>query len=84
MAFQPKQIKEKIIVSSKKEKILISEKTSEQETIELEIALQKGLVSVRDLIAPASMKITPNHLILGNTYVRTLFVISYPNEISVG
>lgn len=82
MAFKPIQIKEKAIFKKPVETVLA--KTPEQEMIELEVALQRGLVSVRDLIAPASTRITPNFLVLGNTYLRTLFVISYPNEISVG
>jgi len=83
MAFKPTQVKEKVAFKKTSESV-IQAKTPEQEIIELEVALQRGLVSIRDLIAPASMKVTPNYLVLGETYLRTLFVISYPNEISVG
>jgi len=86
MVFQPSKIEEKLIPSKTiAGKGKISEKERiEKETVELEIALQKGLVSIRDLIAPASMKITPFNLMLGTTYARTLFVITYPAEVSVG
>jgi len=86
MVFQPSKIEEKLIPSKTiagKGKISEKERV-EKETVELEIALQKGLVSIRDLIAPASMKITPFNLMLGTTYARTLFVITYPAEVSVG
>lgn len=83
MAFQPRQIKEKVVEKRKIEPAMVV-KTVEQEMIELEVALQRGLVSIRDLIAPTSLRVTPNFLFLGKTYLRTLFVISYPNEISVG
>lgn len=53
-------------------------------TLEEERSYRKGIVSVRDLISPASMEVKPDHVKLGNTYVRTLFIISYPRYISVG
>lgn len=52
--------------------------------IEEEKAFRKGIISIRDLIAPASMKVHPNFLMLAGQYVRTIFVISYPRYISVG
>lgn len=45
---------------------------------------QRGEVSIRDIIAPASMRVTPAYLELGNKFVRTLFVINYPRYISIG
>ena len=39
---------------------------------------RQGMASVLDLIAPAAYKIEPNYLQLGSTYVRTLFVFTYP------
>lgn len=55
-----------------------------KEIIEEEIAYRRGILSVRDLISPASLKIDAKHLALGKKFVRTLFVISYPRYISVG
>lgn len=52
--------------------------------IEEEKAYRLGVVSIKDLIAPASFRIFPNHLILGDKFVRTIFVINYPRYISVG
>ena len=59
-----------------------AEKT--REYIEEEKAYRRGAVSIRDLIAPASFKITPNFLNLGELFVRTIFVINYPRYISIG
>lgn len=42
---------------------------------------QQGMSSVLDLIAPAALEIKPNYLKLGNTYVRTLFVFTYPSYV---
>lgn len=52
--------------------------------LEEERIYRKGVVSILDIIAPASMKIEPSYLLLGDKYVRTIFVISYPRYISVG
>ncbi len=41
----------------------------------------KGLASLLDLIAPASLVVTPSHLKLNNKFVRTLFVYTYPRYI---
>ncbi len=55
-----------------------------REVIEEEKAYRRGVLSVRDIIAPASLKIDANHLRLGDRFLRTMFVISYPRYISVG
>jgi type IV secretory pathway VirB4 component len=52
--------------------------------IEEEKAFRRGVLSVRDLISPASLKAEANFLVLGNKFVRTVFVIGYPRYISVG
>ena len=55
-----------------------------RDVIEEEKALRRGILSVKDIIAPASLKIDSNHLRLGDSFLRTIFVISYPRYISVG
>ncbi len=55
-----------------------------REMIEEEKAYRRGIVSIKDLIAPASMEVKPDFLRLGEKYVRTFFVINYPRYISVG
>jgi type IV secretory pathway VirB4 component len=90
--FQPQQAKkldEKIAQTQKEEKKKKEKELSEsvevtKEFIEEEKAYRKGVISIKDLIAPASMQVYPNYLMLGNKFVRTLFVINYPRYISVG
>ncbi len=55
-----------------------------REIIEEELALRRGILSVKDIIAPASIKVEANYLRLGNSFLRTVFVINYPRYISVG
>ncbi len=42
---------------------------------------EQGMSSVLDLVAPASLEIKPNYLKLGNVFVRTLFVFTYPSYV---
>lgn len=39
---------------------------------------RQGIAQLKDIIAPASIKITPQSIRLGETFARTIFVISYP------
>ncbi|MBU1202854.1 ATP-binding protein [Patescibacteria group bacterium] len=64
---------------SEKEKL-----TKEKELLEAEKAFREGIVSVRDIIAPASFKISSNFLQLNDSLVRTMFVVTYPRYVSIG
>lgn len=56
---------------------------AERVALEEERTYVKGVVSVRDMIAPASFEVTPSALKLNNIYLRTIFVINYPRYIGV-
>lgn len=55
-----------------------------QELIAAERAYRQGEVTIRDLIAPAAMKIDPKFLELNGQFVRTIFVMTYPRYLGVG
>jgi len=42
---------------------------------------REGMANVLDLIAPASLIVTPNYVQLENRYVRTLFAYTYPRYV---
>ncbi|HRY59950.1 MAG TPA: ATP-binding protein [Patescibacteria group bacterium] len=42
---------------------------------------EKGLASIRDLIAPSSVQITPNYIVINDLFIRTLFIFNYPRYI---
>lgn len=44
--------------------------------------LAQGSVTIRDIIAPSAIEVDFNHLKIGNTYFRTLFVAGYPRFVS--
>ena len=66
--------------SSKEQAVLALEK----ETIEEELRYRKGLVAIKDIIAPAAFEVQSNYVHLGSKYTRTLFVVGYPRYINVG
>ena len=50
----------------------------EKELLEEERIYRKGVVSIKDIVAPAGLKIEPTYIVLNETFVRTVFVVSYP------
>lgn len=60
------------------------ERETLSQLLEEERIYQRGVISIRDLIAPASFQVNPNFLKLGDTFVRTLFIVSYPRYVGVG
>lgn len=50
---------------------------SEEERI-----FEQGLASIRDLISPPAIRLTPNTMQIGEVLSRTLFVVAYPRFLS--
>ncbi len=42
---------------------------------------QTGLLSVRDLIAPTSLEVQNDHILLNDRFVRSFFVLTYPQYV---
>jgi conjugal transfer ATP-binding protein TraC len=86
MAFKPLQQTTQKRRSKAKLKIEAEEKRSEKEliTLEEERIFREGTVAIRDLIAPSALKIESNFVQLGDVFLRTIYVVSYPRYISVG
>jgi conjugal transfer ATP-binding protein TraC len=94
--FKPSDIKkqEKDIAQAeeKKEKLSFLKKQEKQEKevkeerilIEEERAFRRGVVTIKDIIAPSSFEVKPAYVRLGDKYTRTLFIIEYPRYISIG
>ncbi|MBT4722183.1 DUF87 domain-containing protein [Candidatus Falkowbacteria bacterium] len=63
----------------------ISKKSEKQVAVlEQEKTFQKGVTTILDIIAPESFEIKPSFVRLGDQFVRTLFIMTYPRYISVG
>lgn len=64
-----------------------NKKSEDQEsivTLEEERVYREGTVAIRDLIAPSAFRVESNFIQLGDTFLRTIYVITYPRYISVG
>lgn len=53
-------------------------KDKNKQLLESDTLYQEGEATVRDLIAPAALKVSTNSVQVGETHARTLFVIAYP------
>ena len=62
------------ILGKKKQKLTPDE---EKAILEGEKIYQRGVVSIKDIISPAAFKVEPSLLVLGQKYVRTLFLVNY-------
>ncbi|MBM5790063.1 DUF87 domain-containing protein [Candidatus Parcubacteria bacterium] len=56
----------------------------ERELLEEERIYRRGVVTVKDIISPASFEVQSKFLRLNGAFVRTLFVITYPRHIGLG
>ena len=54
-------------------------KANDKEVLESEKVYKEALAYIKDVIAPAFMKIYPNKIEINNTVVKTYFVYAYPN-----
>lgn len=60
------------------------EESKHKQLLEEEKAFQQGVVSIRDIIAPAAMRVESHYLMLNDLYVRTMFVMTYPRYVTIG
>ncbi|MBT4516960.1 MAG: DUF87 domain-containing protein [Candidatus Komeilibacteria bacterium] len=88
-----KQAQKEVKVDKELEKLSVNTKAQvspkeniarDKQLIEAEKVFREGVVSVRDIIAPAALKVDPHYLRLNNLYVRTLFVMTYPRYVTIG
>ncbi len=54
------------------------------EKINIPQSYNPGEQDIKNLIAPAALEVNPNHLRLGDTFIKTLFIFTYPRYLSGG
>ncbi|MBL8160176.1 DUF87 domain-containing protein [Candidatus Saccharibacteria bacterium] len=59
-----------------------AQRLREQQEIEQEF--QRGITTLRDLIAPSSVEFQSSHFRLGTKYGRTIYVYGYPRQVYTG
>lgn len=88
MVFRPTSVSKETGIRenalAKEQKELTNKSTGEMITLEEERIFREGVVSIRDLIAPAAFNVESSYIQLGNVFCRTLFTMSYPRYISIG
>src|SRR3989339_830215 len=87
MAFKPQFGQTKAPSTSllgKEEEKLGKQAAAEAVTLEEERIYREGVVSLKDIIAPASLNVESSFIQLGTTFARTIFIMNYPRYISIG
>lgn len=90
--FNPDQLKEQEEIEVRRQTLVEGQKVKEieatpsltRELVEAEKSYRRGALSIKDLIAPAAIEVSPDFLKLGSKFLRTIFVVNYPRYISVG
>lgn len=90
MAFKPAVTQQDVARASAQEKRPLSpeerKRLAQEERVKLEEEriYRKGVVTIRDLIAPSGMEVKPDKVRLGDLYARTIFVVTYPRYLTMG
>jgi type IV secretory pathway VirB4 component len=85
MAFKPTSEDKKRRLLKRPERAAKEKAVAEElVTLEEERVYRAGTVAIRDLIAPSAFRVESNFIQLGETFLRTIFVITYPRYISIG
>jgi len=90
--FTPAQLQQQELLEKRKRELEAKKKAGAEdadarqakELLEEEKSYRRGVLTIKDLIAPASLEVKSNLIKLGDQFVRTLFVVSYPRYIGVG
>lgn len=86
MSFKPISPQQKNIPGLKMKETKAEELGVQKELVSLEEEriYRSGTVAIKDLIAPSALNVDSSFLQLGDVFLRTIFVISYPRYIAVG
>jgi len=82
--FKQKQIRESSGSGKQEPEKVTKNVVQDKRFLEAEKVYRRGSVSVKDLIAPAAFKVESNFVRIGDKFVSTLYVITYPRYISIG
>ncbi len=55
-----------------------------REQQEVSAAFQKGVVALRDFVAPSSIELNSNYFRVGTRFARTFYVFGYPRQVNTG
>lgn len=64
--------------------VALAEAQRRQEQAEVNVAFQKGVVALRDFIAPSSVELKSTYFQIGTRFARTFYVFGYPRSLYTG
>src|SRR3989338_1171758 len=83
--FKPEKIKKEMVAAETPKTAVAPVTTAEErQTIEEAKIYRRGVVSLRDIVAPTALEVESSLIRLNDRYVRTIFVTDYTRYISVG
>ncbi|MCL2173850.1 DUF87 domain-containing protein [Candidatus Saccharibacteria bacterium] len=72
------------MVKKKVSQVDLAAEQRAREAAEVEAEFQKGITTLRDLVAPASIDFKAGYFMLGTRWCRTLYIYAYPRTIYTG
>jgi len=72
------------VVKKKVSQVDLAAEQRAREAAEVEAEFQKGITTLRDLVAPASIDFKAGYFMLGTRWCRTLYIYAYPRTIYTG
>lgn len=64
--------------------ITVAEEQRNREQQEVQAAFQKGVIALRDFIAPSSIEFQSNYFRIGTRFARSYYVFGYPRQVNTG
>ena len=83
-AIDANQPKAPVLTVAQKKKAQLAKIGQTKEALEEERVYRRGVVSIRDLIAPTAIEVQSSYIKLGDLFIRTMFAVEYPRYIFVG
>ncbi|MFA7286137.1 MAG: ATP-binding protein [Patescibacteria group bacterium] len=71
-------------IAAAAESVSVESSAQSREALEIARVYQKGVIRLRDIVAPTAFEVEASYIKLNDQYVRTLFITEYPRYISVG
>ena len=71
-------------MAKKLDPVELAEQQRQKEQQEVTAAFQKGVVALRDFIAPSSIELENSFFRIGTRYARTFYVFAYPRQLYTG
>lgn len=77
--FEKKTLAETLDSAEDKKATKAEERAEEKEILQTEKEYKEALAYIKDIIAPAFLKVYPDKIRINNTFAKTFFIYAYPN-----